>query len=67
MTGIAYYGIQMDVPVNSIGRYKINDRSALEADADGAFLYVLRVYCPQDSALDGDRQAPRLERMPAAV
>lgn len=91
-TLIAYYGVQMDVPVNSIGRYKINDRSALEADADGttdvylqpaaptttpesnwlptadgAFMYVLRVYCPQDSALNGDWQPPRLERMPAAV
>ncbi|MEU9454897.1 DUF1214 domain-containing protein [Streptomyces sp. NPDC048277] len=91
-TLIAYYGVQMDVPVNPIGRYKINDRSALAANADGttdvylqpdaptttpesnwlptaagAFMYVMRVYCPQDSALNGDWQAPRLEKMPTAV
>lgn len=84
----AYYGVHMDIPVNALARYRINNLSelAVNADgstdiylqpqaptgtpesnwlptADGAFMYVLRIYGPDDRAISGAWKAPRLERV----
>ncbi|MFE3826699.1 DUF1214 domain-containing protein [Streptomyces sp. NPDC059092] len=85
---IAYWDTQMNIPENSIGRYKLDELSLLEANEDGttdiclpsdaptgtpennwlptaggSFLYVLRIYAPDDSALSGDWKPPRLEKI----